>query len=737
MKGRIKPIIKRAMLTALMLGFTIIAKAITIGQLDYTLDEDNMTATVNGLGDDSQSYDDLIIPESIIYNGNTYIVVAIADQAFKNCENFTGIGNLSLPSTLQSIGKEAFYRCHFKCPLTIPDGIVKIEESAFEESAFWGLLTLPNSLKTIEYKAFRYCQLSGELALPETLTKIGDMAFQGCLGLTGILSIPESVTSIGEEAFTYCQFNKLLLHASIEVIVPRTFYVCTELTEVTLPNTITEIQEGAFYGCGKLTGVLRIPDSVKSIGNAAFSHSKFSEIYLGCGLESIGDFALHTGDDEEYKQPDYIECLAINPPTIHGLTFSDNTYQNTCIHVPTKSVEVYKSDNEWGNFKCIQSDGSEIDVESIILDKTTIELTEGDSETITATVLPNDATDKTIAWTSSDASIAAVDANGNVTAVNAGEAIITATAASGVSASCRVNVYSLPAASTTTILSADKLREGSELEGIAEQPKGGNPDGWTYQWIVNNEIVSTSLEFSKVMIMPSGKDKATTTATVIFRATNLSSQGSLYGSFEQTMTVEIYRAPETPKTLLRKGDGTTHTLIAMMNANDSDLNQMGYSFVYGYTDASGQNHICATTSKRYCQIDKQVFNDRSKSKWVYSQWEYPDGSLITSGLRYLDGAADETFNNSDFTGNSTVMLSHSDPDSWITLASGEAIVDIEAESATTINVFTISGINVMTQTVPAGTYSHIKIGKENLPCGVYIITVSSAGQNITKKIIIK
>lgn len=64
--------------------------------------------------------------------------------------------------------------------------------------------------------------------------------------------------------------------------------------------------------------------------------------------------------------------------------------------------------------------------DSIILDKNILELFEGNSEKLKATVLPEDATNKKVVWTSSDTSIATVDQNGNVTAIREGEAIITA-----------------------------------------------------------------------------------------------------------------------------------------------------------------------------------------------------------------------------------------------------------------------------------------------------------------------
>ena len=72
-----------------------------------------------------------------------------------------------------------------------------------------------------------------------------------------------------------------------------------------------------------------------------------------------------------------------------------------------------------------------IHVTSVSLDKTSLELTEGGTDTLTATITPNNATNKNVTWESSNTSVATVDANGLVTAVSAGTATITVTTADG------------------------------------------------------------------------------------------------------------------------------------------------------------------------------------------------------------------------------------------------------------------------------------------------------------------
>lgn len=82
---------------------------------------------------------------------------------------------------------------------------------------------------------------------------------------------------------------------------------------------------------------------------------------------------------------------------------------------------------------------TDIPVESVSLDKTELKLAKGGNAKLTATVLPADATDKTVTWTTSKDKVAAVAADGTVTAVGEGTAVITATAG-GKTAQCTVTV---------------------------------------------------------------------------------------------------------------------------------------------------------------------------------------------------------------------------------------------------------------------------------------------------------
>ena len=235
------------------------------------------------------------------YTGSLTIpdsVVEIGERAFYQCENLNG--TLTLGRSLRTIGKEAFYWCAFTGSLTIPEGVAEIADGAFSslhqfnrDRMFNGTLTLPSTLKTIGAEAFAYTDFSGELLIPDGVTSIGANAFAKCDGFGGTLSLPDSVKTVGESAFYQCEgFTGLKLPAGLTKIETLSFAFMAGLkTEVVIPEGVTEIGEGAFE-CSYMPSV-RLPSTLRKIEKQAFMYAhNLTKITLPDGLETIGDEAF-------------------------------------------------------------------------------------------------------------------------------------------------------------------------------------------------------------------------------------------------------------------------------------------------------------------------------------------------------------------------------------------------------------------------------------------------------------
>lgn len=142
------------------------------------------------------------------------------------------VETVKLPSTLTSIGNNAFNGCHNLKEINLPEGIKSLANGTFKD-----------------------CRSLASLTIPSTVTSIGNEVFNGCVSLTSLI-IPDSVTSIGNNTFLNCtELKTVTLSASLEKIGTSAFSGCTALTSITIPENVTNIGANAFVNCTNLTSV--------------------------------------------------------------------------------------------------------------------------------------------------------------------------------------------------------------------------------------------------------------------------------------------------------------------------------------------------------------------------------------------------------------------------------------------------------------------------------------------------
>ncbi len=250
----------------------------------YNYNSDGSSVSVTYQGASYSSYSDeyigeIVIPETVTYDGKTYSVTSIGDYAFYRC---SGLTSVTIPNSVTSIGELAFRDC---------SGLTSV--------------TIPNSVTSIGYSAFSYCNGLTSVTIPNNVTSIGRYAFYGCSGLTSV-TIPNSVTSIGSAAF----------------------YGCSGLTSVTIPNSVTSIGASAFEGCSGLTSVT-IPNSVTSIGSGAFK---------GCsGLEKV---IVPNFDIKNWCSIKFDDSSA-NPLYYAHHLYSDENTEITKLVIPNDVTSIY------------------------------------------------------------------------------------------------------------------------------------------------------------------------------------------------------------------------------------------------------------------------------------------------------------------------------------------------------------------------------------------------------------
>ena len=412
------------------------------------------------------------IPKYLAYNqtklktvtiGNS--VTSISDEAFGGC---TGLTSVIIPNSVTSIGESAFKGCTGLTSVTIPNSVTTIGEGAFAGCTGLSSVTIPTSVTSIGYYAFSGCTGLTSVTIPNSVTTIGEGAFSGCTGLSSV-TIPTSVTSISERTFMGCTglssvtiptsdtsisertfmgcagLSSVIIPNSVTSIGRAAFYGCTGLLSVTIPNSVTSIGVGVFEGCTRLTSVT-IPNSVTSIGGSAFSCTGLSSVtipnsvtsidgaaFKGCTRltsVTIGNSVTSIGEDTFSECTNLKKVCSLNsvPPVIYESTFS---FYDADLFVPHGSLSAYKSAKGWSNFSNIKEFQVTVKAESISLNKQSANLMIGDTLSLTAKVLPENASTKTVVWSSNNPDVASVNDEGLVTALTAGTAIISATTTDG------------------------------------------------------------------------------------------------------------------------------------------------------------------------------------------------------------------------------------------------------------------------------------------------------------------
>ncbi|HBF14791.1 MAG TPA: hypothetical protein DDW30_03745, partial [Clostridiales bacterium] len=247
-------------------------------------------------------------------------VTELGEQAFQYCRKLPSV---DLGNAVKKIGDNAFDGCESLETVVIPDSVTSLGNGAFARCTALKNVTLGNGIRALGTDAFRQCTALTAVSIGESIQTIGDYAFAGCSALTSV-AMENGVTELGEFAFADCTALEQVPHLSTALVrIGRSAFSGTPLfagTEAgpvyiggwllgytgnsmrgkTVANGTVGIADYALAKCEEFDDVLTLPDSVRYIGEGAFSDcAKLTGVILGSGVLRIGNEA-------------FIRCVALS-----------------------------------------------------------------------------------------------------------------------------------------------------------------------------------------------------------------------------------------------------------------------------------------------------------------------------------------------------------------------------------------------------------------------------------------
>ena len=297
-------------------GKTVSASEPGEGESDYTYNAlDDGTIEITGY---SGSAENIVIPAQI--DGKS--VTRIGNNAFEK----SSAKEIVIPDSVTEIGSQAFSGCGKLTGVSIPNSVTTIRDRAFFDCNSLASITIPDSVTDIELQAFCNCTSLKEVTIPASVTYIGDEAFGYYSDIDGSEIKKVDGFKINYVKNTYghyyatkngfsdedCLLTNELDDGTLEIsnyagnsatyeipgeidgkkvvrIGDSAFINCTELTSVTIPDSVTDIRWRAFYNCVSLKSVT-IPKSVIDIDNYAFGYYYDSDSF---GTKKIDGFKIN------------------------------------------------------------------------------------------------------------------------------------------------------------------------------------------------------------------------------------------------------------------------------------------------------------------------------------------------------------------------------------------------------------------------------------------------------------
>ena len=239
------------------------------------------------------------------------------------------------------------------------------------------------------------------------------------------LIVRDGVNEIGDDIFSSNdQLESVVLPKSLITIGKRAFKNSSSITDINLPDSIEHIGKDAFRETRFLPDTLRLPTALIEYNTTAFPLKYGQTVIIPESVVRIDNtYTTYNNTTNIWTTWDYIKntskynwVMKSNDPPYVEYDYS-KFLEGSTVYIPHNSYAVYSIKPPFSYTKLIEAKI----VESVNVDPETLVLNVGENIKLNVSVLPLDAEDLSIMWSSSDPSIATVSENGTVTAISPGD----------------------------------------------------------------------------------------------------------------------------------------------------------------------------------------------------------------------------------------------------------------------------------------------------------------------------
>ena len=283
-------------------------------------------------------------------------VSTIGEGAFRLC---TALTEMIMPDSVTSLGISAFEGCTHLVELSISDNVKILDSYVFFNCSALESVTIPEGVTAIEKGAFMLCDSLTEIAIPDSVEEIGEGAFDNCASLTAIrvgennvyYSTDSAGVLLNKDRTALIQYpcgreGAYVLPETVTTICKGAFMNSEKLTEVTLHEGLTTIEDAAFSFCGGLISVT-IPESVTSLG---------SYVFHNCTALTEAKVLGHVNIIEEST---FANCYSLQSVTLPaGLEVIDGRAFSGCLRLSYVNLPeglVYIGNNAFAECRALES----------------------------------------------------------------------------------------------------------------------------------------------------------------------------------------------------------------------------------------------------------------------------------------------------------------------------------------------------------------------------------------------